>query len=77
MYVHLICQLTCLNLSNNRIHKLDELSELVSKVPNLKTLNLSHNEVRRAALLISTNNRTHLKSSSHHVVLFLWGLAQV
>lgn len=39
-------QLTSLNLSNNRIHKLDELVELVSKVPNLKTLNLSHNEVR-------------------------------
>uniref|UniRef100_A0A8D3BTL6 Nuclear RNA export factor 1a n=1 Tax=Scophthalmus maximus TaxID=52904 RepID=A0A8D3BTL6_SCOMX len=41
-----IPELTCLNLSNNRIHKLDELSELVAKVPNLKTLNLSHNEVR-------------------------------
>lgn len=42
-------QLTCLNLSNNRIHKLDELAELVTKVPNLKTLNLSHNEVKLAA----------------------------
>uniref|UniRef100_A0A8C7ZJM6 Nuclear RNA export factor 1a n=1 Tax=Oryzias sinensis TaxID=183150 RepID=A0A8C7ZJM6_9TELE len=41
-----ISQLTCLNLSNNRIHKLDELAELVSKVPNLKTLNLSHNELK-------------------------------
>ncbi|XP_034454526.1 nuclear RNA export factor 1 isoform X1 [Hippoglossus hippoglossus] len=41
-----IPELTCLNLSNNRIHKLDELSELVSKVPNLKTLNLSHNELK-------------------------------
>lgn len=40
------CQLTGLNLSNNRIHKLDELAELVTKVPHLKTLNLSHNEVR-------------------------------
>lgn len=40
------CQLTSLNLSNNRIHKLDELAELVTKVPNLKTLNLSQNEVR-------------------------------
>uniref|UniRef100_A0A7N6AHA6 Nuclear RNA export factor 1 n=1 Tax=Anabas testudineus TaxID=64144 RepID=A0A7N6AHA6_ANATE len=38
--------LTCLNLSNNRIHKLDELAELVTKVPNLKTLNLSNNELK-------------------------------
>lgn len=46
--MHLIdcCQLTCLNLSNNRIQKLEELAELVTKAPNLKTLNLSHNEVR-------------------------------
>ncbi|XP_047441150.1 nuclear RNA export factor 1 isoform X1 [Mugil cephalus] len=41
-----IPELTCLNLSNNRIHKLDELTELVTKVPNLKTLNLSHNELK-------------------------------
>jgi nuclear RNA export factor len=34
-----------LNLSNNRIQKLDDLSNLVGKVPNLKTLNLSNNEV--------------------------------
>ncbi|XP_077388057.1 nuclear RNA export factor 1 isoform X1 [Festucalex cinctus] len=41
-----IPELTSLNLSNNRIHKLDELSELVTKVPNLKCLNLSHNELK-------------------------------
>uniref|UniRef100_A0A7N5ZY31 Nuclear RNA export factor 1 n=1 Tax=Anabas testudineus TaxID=64144 RepID=A0A7N5ZY31_ANATE len=41
-----IPELTCLNLSNNRIHKLDELAELVTKVPNLKTLNLSNNELK-------------------------------
>ncbi|XP_049441620.1 nuclear RNA export factor 1 isoform X1 [Epinephelus fuscoguttatus] len=41
-----IPELTCLNLSNNRIHKLDELTDLVSKAPNLKTLNLSHNELK-------------------------------
>lgn len=44
-------QLTCLNLSNNRIHKLDELAELITKVPHLKTLNLSHNEVKTVWLL--------------------------
>uniref|UniRef100_A0A8C2Z4B7 Nuclear RNA export factor 1a n=1 Tax=Cyclopterus lumpus TaxID=8103 RepID=A0A8C2Z4B7_CYCLU len=32
--------------SNNRIHKLDELTNLVTKAPNLKTLNLSHNELK-------------------------------
>ncbi|XP_008325091.1 nuclear RNA export factor 1 isoform X2 [Cynoglossus semilaevis] len=41
-----IPELTCLNLSNNRIHKLDDLAELARKVPNLKTLNLSHNELK-------------------------------
>ncbi|XP_042349190.1 nuclear RNA export factor 1 [Plectropomus leopardus] len=41
-----IPELTCLNLSNNRIHKLDELADLISKTPNLKTLNLSHNELK-------------------------------
>lgn len=45
MHLTVSCQLTCLNLSNNRIHKLDEFAELVTKVPHLKTLNLSHNEV--------------------------------
>lgn len=39
-------QLVCLNLSNNRLYKLDEVAELASKAPHLKTLNLSHNEVR-------------------------------
>ncbi|GAA6108878.1 nuclear RNA export factor 1 [Tachysurus ichikawai] len=41
-----IPELVCLNLSNNRLHKLDDLSDLVRKVPNLKILNLSHNEIR-------------------------------
>uniref|UniRef100_A0A8C2XHT6 Nuclear RNA export factor 1a n=1 Tax=Cyclopterus lumpus TaxID=8103 RepID=A0A8C2XHT6_CYCLU len=41
-----IPELTGLNLSNNRIHKLDELTNLVTKAPNLKTLNLSHNELK-------------------------------
>lgn len=40
-----LIQLVCLNLSNNRLYKLDDLAELVSKAPNLKTLNLSQNEV--------------------------------
>nr|XP_049600100.1 nuclear RNA export factor 1 isoform X3 [Syngnathus scovelli] len=41
-----IPELTSLNLSNNRLHKLDDLSELTTKVPNLKSLNLSHNELK-------------------------------
>uniref|UniRef100_A0A8C9ZF78 Nuclear RNA export factor 1 n=1 Tax=Sander lucioperca TaxID=283035 RepID=A0A8C9ZF78_SANLU len=41
-----IPELTGLNLSNNRIHKLDELADLVTKAPNLKTINLSHNELK-------------------------------
>ncbi|KAK9518191.1 hypothetical protein VZT92_023503 [Zoarces viviparus] len=41
-----IPELTSLNLSNNRIHKLDELTDLVTKAANLKTLNLSHNELK-------------------------------
>ncbi|KAI5622300.1 nuclear RNA export factor 1 [Silurus asotus] len=41
-----IPELICLNLSNNRLYKLDDLSDLVGKVPNLKILNLSHNEIR-------------------------------
>ncbi|XP_013861347.1 nuclear RNA export factor 1 isoform X2 [Austrofundulus limnaeus] len=41
-----IPELTCLNLSNNRIHKLDDLAGLVNKAPNLKALNLSHNELK-------------------------------
>uniref|UniRef100_A0A8C5G037 NXF1/2/3/5-like leucine-rich repeat domain-containing protein n=1 Tax=Gouania willdenowi TaxID=441366 RepID=A0A8C5G037_GOUWI len=39
-------ELTCLNLSYNRIQRLDELSKLVTKVPHLKTLNLSHNKLK-------------------------------
>uniref|UniRef100_UPI003AAA923B nuclear RNA export factor 1-like n=1 Tax=Centroberyx gerrardi TaxID=166262 RepID=UPI003AAA923B len=41
-----IPELVRLNLSNNRIHKLDKLAELVTKAPKLKTLNLSHNKLR-------------------------------
>ncbi|XP_017263959.1 nuclear RNA export factor 1 isoform X2 [Kryptolebias marmoratus] len=41
-----IPELACLNLSNNRIHKLDDLADLVTKAPNLKALNLSHNELK-------------------------------
>ncbi|XP_066570665.1 nuclear RNA export factor 1-like [Amia ocellicauda] len=39
-------ELLSLNLSNNRLYKLDEVSELVSKTPNLKILNLSHNQLK-------------------------------
>uniref|UniRef100_A0A6Q2ZJZ7 NTF2 domain-containing protein n=1 Tax=Esox lucius TaxID=8010 RepID=A0A6Q2ZJZ7_ESOLU len=41
-----IPELVCLNLSNNKLFRLEYLSELVSKVPNLKILNLSHNELK-------------------------------
>lgn len=39
-------QLLSLNLSNNRLYKLDDMSSIVQKAPNLKILNLSGNEVR-------------------------------
>uniref|UniRef100_A0A8C7SYM0 Nuclear RNA export factor 1b n=1 Tax=Oncorhynchus mykiss TaxID=8022 RepID=A0A8C7SYM0_ONCMY len=41
-----IPELVCLNISNNKLFRLDDLSELVNKAPNLKTLNLSHNELK-------------------------------
>ncbi|XP_047210062.1 nuclear RNA export factor 1 isoform X2 [Girardinichthys multiradiatus] len=41
-----IPELACLNLSNNRIHKLDDLTDAVTKVPNLKALDLSQNELK-------------------------------
>uniref|UniRef100_A0A4W5REF1 Nuclear RNA export factor 1b n=1 Tax=Hucho hucho TaxID=62062 RepID=A0A4W5REF1_9TELE len=41
-----IPELVCLNISNNKLFRLDDLSGLVNKVPNLKTLNLSHNELK-------------------------------
>ncbi|KAI5620641.1 nuclear RNA export factor 1, partial [Silurus asotus] len=39
-------QLTALNLSNNKLYKLDDLAEMVNTTPNLSTLNLSHNELK-------------------------------
>lgn len=39
-------QLLSLNLSNNKLYRLDDLSSIVQKAPNLKILNLSGNEVR-------------------------------
>ncbi|MBN3313938.1 NXF1 factor, partial [Atractosteus spatula] len=39
-----IPELVSLNLSNNRLYKLDDMAELVGRVPTLKILNLSHNE---------------------------------
>ncbi|XP_060783912.1 nuclear RNA export factor 1 isoform X2 [Neoarius graeffei] len=41
-----IPQLAALNLSNNKLYKLDDLTELVNIAPNLRTLNLSHNELK-------------------------------
>ncbi|XP_060741295.1 nuclear RNA export factor 1 isoform X1 [Tachysurus vachellii] len=41
-----IPQLSALNLSNNKLYKLDDLTELVNIAPNLKTLNLSNNELK-------------------------------
>ncbi|KAI4874386.1 hypothetical protein NFI96_013698, partial [Prochilodus magdalenae] len=41
-----IPELVCLNLSNNRLYKLDDLAEIVNKVRNLKILNLSFNELK-------------------------------
>ncbi|KAM6953661.1 nuclear RNA export factor 1 isoform 2-T2 [Aplochiton taeniatus] len=42
-----IPELVGLNLSNNRIYKLDDVADLVSKAPHLKTLNLSSNELKQ------------------------------
>uniref|UniRef100_W5LZ72 Nuclear RNA export factor 1a n=1 Tax=Lepisosteus oculatus TaxID=7918 RepID=W5LZ72_LEPOC len=41
-----IPELVSLNLSNNRLYKLDDMAELVGRVPTLKILNLSHNELK-------------------------------
>ncbi|XP_044538752.1 nuclear RNA export factor 1-like [Gracilinanus agilis] len=41
-----IPQLLSLNLSNNRIYKLDDFAEIVHKAPNLRSLNLSCNELK-------------------------------
>uniref|UniRef100_A0AAY4ELU5 Nuclear RNA export factor 1 n=1 Tax=Denticeps clupeoides TaxID=299321 RepID=A0AAY4ELU5_9TELE len=41
-----IPELVCLNLSNNRLYRLDDLGEIVNKTPNLKILNLSQNEIK-------------------------------
>uniref|UniRef100_A0A452E2Q6 Nuclear RNA export factor 1 n=1 Tax=Capra hircus TaxID=9925 RepID=A0A452E2Q6_CAPHI len=40
-----IPELLSLNLSNNKLYRLDDLSSIVQKAPNLKILNLSGNEV--------------------------------
>ena len=44
-------QLLSLNLSNNKLYRLDDLSSIVQKAPNLKILNLSGNEVSLRAQL--------------------------
>lgn len=49
MCLFFLYQLSCLNLSNNCMHKLDDLADLVTKAPHLKTLNLSNNEVKLAS----------------------------
>ncbi|XP_076972045.1 nuclear RNA export factor 1 isoform X2 [Tamandua tetradactyla] len=41
-----IPELLSLNLSNNRLYRLDDLSNIVQKAPNLKILNLSENELK-------------------------------
>lgn len=45
-------QLLSLNLSDNRLFRLDDMSTLVQKAPNLKILNLSGNEVRIDGLAV-------------------------
>ncbi|KAG8522754.1 Nuclear RNA export factor 1 [Galemys pyrenaicus] len=41
-----IPELLFLNLSNNRLYRLDDMSSIVQKAPNLKILNLSGNELK-------------------------------
>ncbi|XP_010725502.1 nuclear RNA export factor 1-like [Meleagris gallopavo] len=45
-----IPELQSLNLSSNKLYRLDDLSELAQKAAGLKILDLSRNEVRTAAL---------------------------
>lgn len=42
----LFLQLLSLNLSNNKLYRLDDMSSIVQKAPKLKILNLCGNEVR-------------------------------
>lgn len=41
-----IPELLSLNLSNNRLYRLEDMSSIVQKAPNLKILNLSGNELK-------------------------------
>ncbi|XP_055987629.1 nuclear RNA export factor 1 [Sorex fumeus] len=41
-----IPELLSLNMSNNRLYRLDEMASIVQKAPNLKILNLSGNELK-------------------------------
>lgn len=38
-----------LNLSSNKLYRLDGLSDIIQMVPTVKILNLSKNEVRRGS----------------------------
>ncbi|KAJ8014867.1 hypothetical protein DPEC_G00020230 [Dallia pectoralis] len=39
-------ELVCLNLSNNKLYHLNNVADLIGNAPHLKTLNLSHNELK-------------------------------
>ncbi|XP_008271322.2 nuclear RNA export factor 2 isoform X1 [Oryctolagus cuniculus] len=41
-------ELFCLNLRNNKLYQLDDLSDIIGKAPKIKILNLSDNELKMA-----------------------------
>lgn len=54
-------QLLSLNLSSNKLYRLDDMSSIVQKAPNLKILNLSGNEVRMETCMRCVWGRQRVK----------------
>ena len=52
-----VFQLVCLDMSANKLFKLDMLKELASKTPDLNLLNLSNNKVRSSIFLFMSSHK--------------------